>query len=96
MEKKVKPNRLFSELDLFIIDNLLNKCPTCLRHLTLARGTTSNDSIKKKLDNLIELGLIKRENPKGKKINYSIKNKNGLKRLRDILDKTNKFIILNR
>lgn len=94
MKRGTKPPVLFSELDLFILNKLLDKDSICLRHLTIARGTTNNNSIQKKLNNLIKLELIKKEKPKGKKINYSIKNKKELKYLRDILDKVNKFYTL--
>ncbi|MCK4649702.1 hypothetical protein KAT36_00570 [Candidatus Pacearchaeota archaeon] len=84
-------NMLFSELDLFILNKLLKGVPICVRALTIARKNSNNEIIQKKLENLIKLGLINREKPKGKRIDYSIKDIEKLKRLRDILNKTYNF-----
>ncbi len=87
----MEKSRLFSELDLFIINKLLNENPVYLRDLTTARDTSNNSIFQEKLNNLINLGLIKKEKPKGKRVDYSIENQEGLKHLKTTLNKTYNF-----
>lgn len=91
MTEKKKPKTLFSELDLFILNKLLKEDCVCLRDITKARDTSNNKLIQDKLKNLINLGLIKKAKPKGKRLDYPIKNRDELKHLKNILNKTYNF-----